>query len=657
MIPRSWRSSAARSSGPRTSGSRLVSLAIAIALAFALLVATRQITLHGWYDEHYAYRAQVDALLSGRLALSPSPDALLHDLAWTPSGVQQVWGLGVPILQAPFEALARAVGLGPFPDRIAMLAFIALAFFMLLRAFRGWVGIGAMLLTGLLPALVTMMRCRMQVYEGAAIYAYLAALILVAGVVILARAPSRWRYLALLAAAGATGLIRPTVWFYGLATAIAASVIWWRAGGRKSIAAGALLFLLGGGALYATNAMRFGKGSEFGHRLNIESLSGNLTATRFSYPFERVGTLEATEELFGSLFDRPEQASRGGWYQKDLHVGQSEVVRWREYYFTTYSWPYLPLLLAGLVLGALAFRRRDGTGALLVAWAIAGAAPLVVFYLHSPAVSSRYQLDLAPAFAVLLLLGWRELVARVDRRIALAIVGVLWATAVITSKTHRPSRGSDPVDSEEALSAYEASRPLPGEHAIPDGLEIDDPMVSAMTDAQTVFERCMDESDARISCAGRRIGGDRHYEGVKIDLRWYVKRSVIVENGDTCPPTPEVFEELESATSNPLLYLDGFGWRLDGNASVPVATLFYVSDPRFFEVELLAGDPEKVRVAIGLVHLERVAIASTTRGVRVRFEAREPLPAGLAVAFLAFGDDDNLDHKRSDYELAAVRWR
>ena len=155
----------------------------------------------------------------------------------------------------------------------------------------------------------------------------------------------------------------------------------------------------------------------------------------------------------------------------------------------------------------------------------------------------------------------------------------------------------------------------------------------------------------------RRIGGDCHYEGVKIDLRWYVKRSVIVENGDTCPPTPEVFEELESATSNPLLYLDGFGWRLDGNASVPVATLFYVSDPRFFEVELLAGDPEKVRVAIGLVHLERVAIASTTRGVRVRFEAREPLPAGLAVAFLAFGDDGDLDHKRSDYELAAVRWR
>ncbi len=635
---------------------RLVTLAIAVALALALLFATRQITPRGWYAVHYPYRAQVDALLSGRLALTASPDGLAHDLAWTASGTQQVWGLGVPLLQAPFEAAARVFGLGPFPDRVAMLAFMALAFFMILRAFRGWAGIGAMLVTGLLPGVVAMLRGRMQVYEDAALYAYLAAMILMAGVVILARSPSRWRYLALLAAAGATGLIRPTVWFYGLATAIAASVIWWRTGGRKSIALGAALFLLGGAVLYETNALRFGNGTEFGHRLNIESLPGNITATRFSYPYERVGTIDAAEEFAGSLFGRPEQQHVKGFYEKDLAVGQTDVARWREYYFTTYSWPYVPLLLAGLVLGALAFRRRDGTGAVLVAWAIVGVAPLVVFYLHSPAVSSRYQLDLAPAFAVLLVLGWRELAARVDRRVALGIVVALWAAAVITSKVHRP-RESDPIDAEQAVHSYEASRPLPDEHEVGDGLDIADPLLPMETDAELRFERCLDETGARISCVGQELGGDVHYRGIEIDREWYVARRVVVEAGGTCPPTPETFEELDTVIASSPLYLDGFGWKIESVGGVPVATLFYTMDPRFFEIETRGGDPEKIRVAIGLQHLAPVAYATTSRGVRVRFESPEPLPEGLQVAFVAFGDDTALDRDHSSYMLDSVRWK
>src|SRR5262249_22130100 len=138
---------------------------------------------------------------------------------------------------------------------------------------------------------------------------------------------------------------------------------------------------------------------------------GNLVATRFSYPFERVGFAEAAAELAGSLFDRPETRIDGhGFYQRELHVGQSEHARFREYYFTTFSWPYAPLVVAGLVLGALAWRRRDGPpddARWLVAWAVLGGAPLVVFFLHSPSVSSRYQLDLAPAFVALLVIAWR----------------------------------------------------------------------------------------------------------------------------------------------------------------------------------------------------------------------------------------------------------
>src|SRR5215510_3415015 len=105
--------------------SRLRSLGLAIALALAVLVACRQITLHGAYAPQPIYRAQVDALLDGRLALTAAPDGLIHDLAWTPGGVQQVWGLGAPLWQLPFEALGRAIGVSPFPDRIALLAWLA----------------------------------------------------------------------------------------------------------------------------------------------------------------------------------------------------------------------------------------------------------------------------------------------------------------------------------------------------------------------------------------------------------------------------------------------------------------------------------------------------------------------------------------------------
>src|SRR4051794_22105578 len=152
---------------------RLRALGLAIVLAVGLLAAARQLG-GGLYAAHGAYRAQVDAILDGRLALSRAPDALAHDLAWTPAGVQQVWGLGVSGWQLPFEAAGRVFGLQPFPDRIAMVAWLALVAFVMLRAFRRdeeqaptearVVGIGAVIITFLLPGFVAVVRCRIGVY-------------------------------------------------------------------------------------------------------------------------------------------------------------------------------------------------------------------------------------------------------------------------------------------------------------------------------------------------------------------------------------------------------------------------------------------------------------------------------------------------------------
>ena len=580
--------------------SRVRSLGLAFAIALGFLLATRQLGCNA-YSGNSAHRAQVDAFLSGRLALSPSPDALAHDLAWTPSGVQQVWGLGVAMWQTPFELVARVVGQDPFPDRIALLVFLALAWFVLLRAFHRadepwWIGAGSALITGLLPAVIAMVRGRMGVYEETALYAYAAALILLGGLVVFARGPTRNRYLVLLLLAGATGLIRPTVWFYGVGTAVLATAIYVRAHGRRMlpiVALGTALFVAGGATLYATNAARFGAGTEFGHRLNLEALPGNVVATRFSYPFERTGYLDAATELAGSLFGLPTTSKRG-FYARDLHVGQSSTVRWREYYFTTFSWPYLPLLLAGLVLTVLAWRRKSDER-WLGTWAVIGGLPIAVFYLHSPSISSRYELDLAPAIAALLVVTWRATaawaIARKRGAIAADVLGALWLAAVLTS--HARSRvATDLVDRTTAATARAAlSRPPSRSHDLPSVYDLADPKLESYLD------------------------------------------------DDGKPPE---------------LYLNGSGWDRATGRVAPAAHLF-MTDPAFVEVEVEPADAQ-VQIAIGREHLTLASREPTPGGARLRFTLPSPMP-GLQVAFLAFGPDTALDLPYTPIVLRRVRWR
>ncbi|HSK02029.1 MAG TPA: hypothetical protein VK932_12345, partial [Kofleriaceae bacterium] len=305
---------------------RLRSLAAAAIVAALVLVATRQLGPAGCHAPHGYYRAQVDAFLAGRLALTEHPEGLAHDLAWTETGVQQVWGLGAPAWQTPFELAGRATGASPFPDRIALLAWLALMGFALLRGFRRrghepwWVGAGTIAIAALLPGFLALLRGKLGVYEEAAVYAYGAAMMMLGGLASFVRRPTAAGYVALVGLAGLGGLFRPTVWFYGAATLIVATAVLLRgarARGRAAhadragrwrtagpLALGLALFLAGGGLLHATNAHRFGRGTEFGHRLNLHSLPGNLTATRFSYPFERASLGEASAELLGGLFDQ-----------------------------------------------------------------------------------------------------------------------------------------------------------------------------------------------------------------------------------------------------------------------------------------------------------------------------------------------------------------
>src|SRR4051812_8914573 len=111
-------------------------VASAALIAVHICVYTKLVPAFGkWYSRSDVYRRQTDALLSGRVTLSSSPTEMSYDKAWGDNGVQQVWGLGVPVWRMPFEIAARVVGRRTFPDRLALGVAIGLAAYVVIRVF------------------------------------------------------------------------------------------------------------------------------------------------------------------------------------------------------------------------------------------------------------------------------------------------------------------------------------------------------------------------------------------------------------------------------------------------------------------------------------------------------------------------------------------
>jgi hypothetical protein len=652
-----------------------------------------------WYSEQPIYRAQAHALLAGRFALGHDPAGLGLDLAWIDGGVQQVWGLGVPLWLALWEAVGRVIQLTPFPDRLAMLFGVIATLYVLVRAWlgpgpdgeRSYGSRGALLFTALLPGVLTMLRGRVAVYEEAEAYAYGAAMLLLGGVIMMVRRPSTARYVLLLAFAGTTGLIRPTVWFYGAAAAVVATALYLgprlrprlRPGVRQrgtlrgSLGAVALawgLFLAGGAALYASNAARFGAGGEFGHRVNL----GALYVTRFTNPYEAVPTWTAAKELAGAMFTRPELSAHRGFYDADIHAGQARAPRWREYYFTTYTWPYAPLILAGLVLGALAWRRawtapgradpadladpadhrwRDTRW--LVAWAVLGSAPLVVFYLHSPSLSSRYFLDLGPAIAVLIVTAWRHAVStRALGRgwpgaLAFAVWLVWWLAAMRGARVDRGYLA--PVGMTAAVASMNRVIDPPATGwQIPEAYDVSDPWLAGYLGDRTWCRCWLDPAGAQ-ACDHRELAPGDTVERVPGD-----RPRVVEAARAACPPAVQPW------LAPPALWGNGPDWDA-ATGAVGVATYLFVDDPEYVDVEIAPArggpaGPEfapEVRARIQREELALVAAASTPRGARLVFAGprRASDRRGVQLLFLAFGPPDRIDRPSSEYSLLRVAWR
>ncbi|MBE0567603.1 MAG: hypothetical protein IH621_16730, partial [Krumholzibacteria bacterium] len=202
-------------------------LLAAAAYGPVLVAATGLVPAWGrWYTASPFYREQVDALLHGRLALSADPAALRHDLAWAGGGVQQVWGLGVPLWRLVPEAVARWVGAAGFPGMVCFALALSLAAWLVVRALRdpGLPGPpvrtpslpglplagGALLLLGA-PPFVNLLHSRFEIWEEAVAYEYVWGLALAAALVRLAVRPTPRRLGLVCVLAGWGGLVRPTL--------------------------------------------------------------------------------------------------------------------------------------------------------------------------------------------------------------------------------------------------------------------------------------------------------------------------------------------------------------------------------------------------------------------------------------------------------------
>ncbi|MGB8888134.1 MAG: hypothetical protein WCC87_15485 [Candidatus Korobacteraceae bacterium] len=516
--------------------SRLLFGCAAVLYAFLLLAACGVISGGSWQSGSPWFRFQTASLLRGSLALSHNPLDLTHDLCWSEKGVHQVWGLGIPFWQLPFAALLKLFGLAQFPDRIALGLFIALAAYCVLRTSfapllnsapkstaldrpgsnrcRWFNALGIVLLCLLFPPVINLMRYRMLVYEEVMVYAYFYGILLLCGVIALARAP-HWRRLWILCfLAGLGGFIRPTLVFYGLATIVAAAFVmtcrdeqlgrdpeparFLKSIGNPRLLVGFLLFLFGGGLLFITNYLRFGSGWEFGHRLNLQGggLLPSVYFTRFGYPYSQVPWTESLRELLGALFQE-KNFSDLSWYAPRIFPGQASTIRWREFSFTTYDISYAFLIAVSWIIGAwtlwkwshsFKLRPQPPTSTMIVLWSAIASLPLIIFYMKVPVLASRYMVDFAPAFVAALIGLWYWAVEEVRQRIRnpqqiaglLFIALILWqGSEIVLAKRAAPSPA--PLI-KEAMSDPMTPSPDPDKY-LPDEYRVGGPLTSTADQA------------------------------------------------------------------------------------------------------------------------------------------------------------------------------
>jgi len=474
----------------------LVTLSTILILTLVMVQLTGLIPALGtWYSYDPALRLQTDAFLRGELAIQPVPYGHLHDWAWG-NGMHQVWGLGVPFLQFPFQVVGKLANGFGFPDRLIFLFFYLGAAIIFWRSLAAgskspnsterlkWclLTLPILLYAFLNHALINMMQGKFEPYEEVIAYGFLWSLTLFALLAIFLHKRDRYLYLALCFLSGFAIHLRPTIGAYGGMTFALAFFLAWRHK-VKSRLTGLAIFLLVLGSFFALNALRFGSPLESGHKLGLSDVPSCNYVVKFDNPMTWIPFTEAAPELLSCLFFLgPPTAS----LENDELPWKASSPRIREINFKPfYLIEFILVLLAWALLVVIWHRYRqkntaspdyhDQVVALGLIWSFGSVVPLFFFYTRWPGLVSRYLVDFAPAFIIAIASLYRYLLTRANSRLVKPLfAGILVLLTVITLLLAKllPSYYGDPTTvttiataREKLLASYRTTGPpLPGEY-------------------------------------------------------------------------------------------------------------------------------------------------------------------------------------------------
>lgn len=367
-------------------------------------------------------KLQTLALLNGRISLGDTPFELLPDLAWG-SGVQQVWGLAVPLLYLPFEWISQTFWQTSFGDRIVFFIY-----FSCVCGAIGWsisshfrkhfwlssLAVAACLLVILMaPLFGGLLSKTFSHYDEYALMGTLWALLGFA--LYFHKHASRSLPLAIFAALVFASLphFRPTLTVYSLGFWLATLVAY----GNKqephrhrTFVLTNILFVVSAVALLWLNQHRFGSPLEFGHNLNSFGNPVKLFEWKFGAPIQHESLIAQASDLIKSMtFDR---ILSGDTHHIPEHADVFGVLRSRSLYATAFSWWDLAFSLAvflAVIFRLLVSLRRTTTWRdcgeifstkilLLTGIPFLG---LFVFYMGHQHLATRYFLDFFPALVLL----------------------------------------------------------------------------------------------------------------------------------------------------------------------------------------------------------------------------------------------------------------
>lgn len=452
---------------------------------------------YAWYAVDQSYRLQEDAFLRGELNLRHTPYNHPHDWVWG-DGMQQQWGLGVPLLRLPFHVAGKMVNGFGFPDRMILILFyiiVSMFFWYSLDDAgnnlpaapveclkRHLITLPLLLYAIINHAAMQMIRGNFGVYEEPVFYGYFWSLLLLAFVFKQLKQQNVAFYLLTCLFAGFIINIRPTFAAYGGMTF---AIVFWRAWkcetrlwwvGLPVYGAGLVFFLV-------MNTLRFGGPLVTGHTLGLTGSAFFDYFLKFDNPMTWVPFADRARELLHWLFflDMHQVTSgTGDW------SWLADVPRDRDFYFKPFYFIELVLLILAWVfpLGRAAISKTKGSDPLtrhpessfLALWSFCSFILLFFFYTYFPNLNSRYVVDFAPSvFAGVASLylycvecgGERERIRWVlpvgaGVIMILSIVGLLHADNLKSDEIH--STGIEQAREIKQIAGQAEGPPLPDEY-------------------------------------------------------------------------------------------------------------------------------------------------------------------------------------------------